>query len=191
VEIIEPARVEQPPERMYVGIRVVTPFRGMLKVRDELLQELRTWIEESDTETIGHGFLRLHVIDMDGPMNLEVGYFTRGPCQGGAGSSPGWMPEGRYATLTYRDHSLRANRALIEWARDNGVGFDRHDEPEGDAFACRYEAYLTDPSDEPRKTKWDVELAIRIADQSSLTDDLRRREARSHQGALRNTGAAD
>jgi len=152
VEIIEPARVEQRPERMYVGIRVITPFRGMLKVRDELLQELREWIEGSDTETIGHGFLRLHVIDMDGPMDIEAGYFTPRPCEGGDRVQPGSMPAGRYATLTYRDHSLRANRALIEWARDNGLEFDRHDEPEGDAFACRHEAYLTDPSDEPRKT---------------------------------------
>ncbi len=149
---------------MYVGIRVVTPFRGMLKVRDELLRELRTWIEGSNAETIGHGFLRLHVIDMDGPMDLEVGYFTRRPCKGDGRVEPGSMPAGRYATLTYRDHAMRANRALIEWARDNRVEFHRHDEPEGDAFACRYEAYLTDPSDEPRKTKWDVELAIKIAD---------------------------
>lgn len=164
MEIIEPARVEQRPERTYVGIRVITPFRGMLKVRDELLQELREWIEESDTETIGHGFLRLHVIDMDGPMDLEAGYFTPKACKGGGRVQPGSMPAGRYATLTYRDHAMRANRALIEWARDNGIEFDRHDEPVGDAFACRYEAYLTNPKDEPRKTKWDVELAMRIPD---------------------------
>jgi effector-binding domain-containing protein len=164
VEIIEPARVEQRPERMYVGIRVVTPFRGMLKVRDELLREVHTWIEESGTETIGYGFLRLHVIDMNGPMDLEAGYFTRGPCEGEGRIQPGRTPAGRYATLTYRDHALRANRALIEWARDNGVEFDRHDEPPGDAFACRYEAFLTDPRLEPRKTKWAVELAFRIAD---------------------------
>ena len=164
MEILEPARVEQRPERLYAGIRVVTPFRGMLRVRDELLRELRMWVEESDTETIGHGFLRLHVIDMNGPMDLEVGYFTDGACQGGGRVQPARMPAGRYATLTYRDHSLRANRALIEWARDNGVELDRHQEPEGDAFACRYEAYLTDPRDEPRKTKRAVELAIRVAD---------------------------
>ena len=72
------------------------------------------------------------------------------------------MPAGPYATLTYRDHSLQANRALIEWARDNGVVFDRHDEPEGDAFSCRYEANLTDPREEPRKKRWDVELAFRV-----------------------------
>jgi hypothetical protein len=164
VEIIEPARVEERPERTYVGIRVVTPFRGMLKVRDEILRELRVWIEASGIEPIGHGFLRLHVIDMDGPMDIEAGYFTR-HAVGGGRVQPGSMPAGRYATLTYRDHSLRANRALIEWANDNGVVFDHHEEPEGDAFACRYEAFLTDPSIEPRKTKWDVELAFRVVDQ--------------------------
>jgi effector-binding domain-containing protein len=160
--MIAPPRVEQRPERLYVGIQVVTPFRGMLKVRDELLQEVRAWLESSDVEPIEHGFLRLHVIDMSGPMDIEVGYFTRRSCEGGGRIKPGSMPAGRYATLTYRDHSVRANRALIEWARDNGIEFDRHEEPEGDAFGCRYEANLTDPRQEPRKTRWDVELAFRI-----------------------------
>jgi effector-binding domain-containing protein len=164
VEIIVPPRVEQRPERVYVGIRVVTPFRGMLKVRDELLREVRAWIERLDAEPIEHGFLRLHVIDMHGPMDIEVGYFTRRSCQGDGRIRPGSMPAGGYATLTYRDHSLRANRTLIEWARNNGIEFDRHETPEGDAFACRYEANLTDPKDEPRKTRSDVELAFRIVD---------------------------
>jgi hypothetical protein len=75
----------------------------------------------------------------------------------------GVLPGGGYATLTYVDHARRANKALIEWARDNGVAFDRWDEPSGDAFACRYEAYITDPRTEPRKTKWEVELNMRVA----------------------------
>jgi hypothetical protein len=57
---------------------------------------------------------------------------------------PGTLPGGRYATLTYRDHARRANKLLIEWARDHDLTFDRHDTPEGDAFACRYEGYPTD-----------------------------------------------
>jgi effector-binding domain-containing protein len=162
VEIITPPRVEQRPERVYLGIRVVTPFRGMLKVRDELLKEVRGWIEGSDAEPIEHGFLRLHVIDMNGPMDIEVGYFTRQRCQGRGRIKSGSMPAGRYATLTYRDHSLRANRALIKWARENSIEFDRREEPEGDAFFCRYEANLTDPREEPRKTRWDVELVFRV-----------------------------
>jgi hypothetical protein len=136
----------------------------MLKVRDELLREVHAWTEESDAEPIGHGFMRLHVIDMNGPMDIEVGYFMPRPCQGRRRITPGSMPAGRYATLTYRDHSLRANRALIEWARDSGIEFDRREQPEGAAFACRYEANLTDPEEEPRKTRWNVELAFRIVD---------------------------
>ena len=164
MEVISPPRVVQRPERVYLAIRVVTPFRGMLKVRDELLRDVRAFVERSDAEPIEHGFLRLHVIDMNGPMDIEAGYFTRRPCSGEGRIQPGAMPPGRYATLTYRDHSLRANRALIDWARDNGIEFDRHEQPEGDAFACRYEANLTDPKEEPRKTRWDVELAFRIVD---------------------------
>jgi effector-binding domain-containing protein len=163
VEIVQPARVEERPERLYVGVRVVTPFRGMLAVRDQLLAEVRGWTDQAGVETIGYGFLRLHVIDMSGPMDIEAGYFTTQRCDGGGRVRPGLMPAGRYATLTYKDHAIRANRALIEWARDNGVEFDRRDEPGGDGFACRYEAFLTDPKSEPRKTRWEVELAFKIA----------------------------
>ena len=44
MEIVRPARVEERPERPYVGIRVVTPFRGMLGVYDDLLKELSAWV---------------------------------------------------------------------------------------------------------------------------------------------------
>ena len=72
-------------------------------------------------------------------------------------------PAGRYATLTYRNHAIQANRALLDWVRDNGLTLDRHEVPEGDAFACRYEACLTDPKLEPRKTKQEIELAMKLA----------------------------
>ena len=163
VQIIQPPRVEQRPEKTYLGIRVVTPFRGMLRVRDELLAELYMWLAGHDIEPTGPFFLRLHVIDMEGPMDLEVGVITTTELEGDDRVRPGVLPAGGYATLTYVDHARRANKALIEWARDNGVAFDRWDEPSGDAFACRYEAYITDPRTEPRKTKWEVELNMRVA----------------------------
>jgi hypothetical protein len=73
------------------------------------------------------------------------------------------MAAGRYATMTYRNHAYRANQALQDWARDNDLVLDRRTLPEGDAFACRYEAFWTDPAVESRKTRWTVELAIRLA----------------------------
>src|ERR1700683_3671202 len=102
MEIIEPPRVEERPAIPYVGIRVVTPFRGMLSVRDQLLEEAREAIKEARIETVGYGFLRLHVIDMDGPMDLEAGYFTPGPARTDHPRlRPGSMAAGNYATMRY------------------------------------------------------------------------------------------
>jgi hypothetical protein len=164
MEIVEPAGVEERAEVPYVGIRVITPFRGMLATRDQLLAEARTGIKEAGIETVGYGFLRLFVIDMDGPMDLEAGYFTPRPVHTAYSRlQPGSMAAGRYATMKYRDHARRANQALQDWARDSSLVLDRQTVPAGDAFACRYEAFWTDPAVEPRKTRWTVELAILLA----------------------------
>jgi hypothetical protein len=164
MKIVEPPRVEERSAIPCVGIRVITPFRGMLAARDRLLAEARAGIQEARIETVGYGFLRLHVIDMNGPMDLEVGYFTAGPVHiAHPKLRPGSMAAGSYATMKYQDHARRANQALQNWARDNGSVLDRQTIPKGDEFACRYEAYWTDPAVEPRKTRWTVELAILLA----------------------------
>jgi hypothetical protein len=164
MEIVEPPKVEVRPAIPYVGVRVITPFRGMLAVRDRLLAEARAGITEAGIETVGYGFLRLHVIDMDGPMDLEAGYFTAGRARiVPAGLRAGSMAAGSYATMKYQDHARRANQALQDWVRNNDLVLDRRTVPEGDEFACRYEAFWTDPTIEPRKTKWTVELSILLA----------------------------
>ena len=164
MEILEGPTVETRPEIPYVGIRVVTPFRGMFGVRDELLAEVYDWARESAVDVEGFGFLRLNVIDMQGDMDIEVGLVTRRPGDVEGRVRSGVLPAGRYATLVYRGVGTGANRALIEWARATGLDFDRWDVPEGDRFACRYEAYLTDPDVEPRKKQWRIELAFKLAE---------------------------
>ena len=155
VEIVDGPKIVTKPEIHYVGIRVITPFRGMLAVRDRLMNELF----ERDLPIAGPVFHRLHVIDMNGPMDMEVGAVVDEPVDGG-----GVLPAGRYASLTYVNHARRANALLLDWARDNGHALDRWDTAAGDQFACRYEAFLTDPRTERMKTKWRVELNIRLAD---------------------------
>jgi hypothetical protein len=162
--IVEPPKVEVRSAIPYVGNRVITPFRGMLAVRDRLLAEARADIKEAKIETVGYGFLRLHVIDMNGPMDLEAGYFTAEPAHTGHPRLRlGSMAAGRYAVMKYQDHARRANQALQDWVRDSGLVLDRRTVPQGDEFACRYEAFWTDPVVEPRKTRWTVELAILLA----------------------------
>jgi effector-binding domain-containing protein len=142
---------------------VTTPFRGMLAVRDQLLAELIEWLNQTRIGVRGPYFLRLHTIDMNGPMKLEVGIRDL-IHPGDHRVKSGTMPAGQYASMTYRNHALRANRALLAWITHQGLVPDKSAVPDGDHFGCRYEAYLTDPRHQPRKTLWDVELAIRLQD---------------------------
>jgi effector-binding domain-containing protein len=164
--ITEP-RISARPARHTVGVRAQTPFKGTFAVVDRLLEELRRWVSTHGVADEGPFFLRYHVIDMAGTMHIEVGYVIRTPLDGDERVRPGVLPAGRYAHLTYSRYAMRANKALIGWIDENGVRLDRRDTDAGDAFACRYEAYLTDYRVEPRKSAWEVELAIRVADDES------------------------
>jgi effector-binding domain-containing protein len=159
LEIIEAPAVVTRPERPYAGIRVVTPFRGMFAVRDELMKELYA-------HDVGDGltFFRLHVVNMDGPMDIEVGVVTGNPVPDGGRIRPGILPAGRYASMTFVGHGRRANSTLLAWIRAQGLTMDVDEDPAGDRFGCRYEAYVTDPRTERLKTRWQVELGFLLAD---------------------------
>ncbi|MFF5077876.1 GyrI-like domain-containing protein [Actinoplanes sp. NPDC000266] len=164
MDILSGPAITDRPERHTVGIRVTTPFRGMFAVRDELMRELYAWLDAHDA---GHSvtFFRLHVIDMNGDMQVEVGVVTPTPVDPASPRiTAGVLPAGRYATMTYVGHGRRANGALIDWVHAGPESFDCEEDPAGDRFACRYEAYLTDPRTERMKTRWQIELAIRLRD---------------------------
>ena len=116
MQIIQPPRVEQRPEQTCLGIRVVTPFRGMLRVRDELLAELYTWLASHDIEPAGPFFLRLHVIDMEGPMDLEVGVVTTTGLEGGRARATRARRHGRPGPAR-RAASRRVRHAYVRRSR--------------------------------------------------------------------------
>jgi effector-binding domain-containing protein len=163
VEILEGPSIAAKPARHYAGIRVITPFRGMFAFRDKLLDELYAWLDDRGIDG-GHAFFRLHLVDMAGSMDVEVGVVTGEPVEGDGRVSSDVLPAGQYATLTYINHGRQANRTLIEWVRERKLALDCVENPAGDRFGCRYEAYLTDPRSERMKTRWRIELAIRLAD---------------------------
>jgi effector-binding domain-containing protein len=163
METIEGPAIIARAERHCAGIRVITPFRGMFAVRDELMRELYAWLDDHGVDH-GHAFFRLHVVDMAGSMDVEVGVVTEKPVTDDGRVAAGVLPAGHYATMVYVGHGHQANRALLDWVRANDLVLDCVEDPSGDQFGCRYEAYLTDPRSERMKTRWQVELAIRLAD---------------------------
>lgn len=152
--------IDQRPTRHTMGIRIVTPFEGMFAQVDKLLKEMRDWVNQRGIADHGPFFLRYYVIDMAGPMDIELGFVVPAAMPADGRVTPGQFPAGRYAHLTYSRYALRGNQTLSIWARENNVALDRRDTPAGDAFACRYEAYLTDYRVQRLKSRWQVDLAI-------------------------------
>lgn len=163
--MISPARVYERPDEHYLGIRTQTPFKGMFTVIDKhLFKELRVWMQQAGVTPAGLPFFRYYVINMDGDMDVEVGIPVAASLPGDGRVCPGVLPGGRYASLTYIGTGYTGNGALTRWAMENGLAFDQWDVPQGTAFRARYERYLTDPKIQPLKSKWEVEVAVKLVD---------------------------
>ena len=156
--------IDRRAARQYVGLRIITPFEGMFAQTDKLFKELRQWVDTEGLAEQGPYFLRYHVIDMKGLMDVEAGFFVKSQPTGDGRVKGGVLPAGRYAHLTYSRYALRGNQALSIWVQEKKLEVDREMTSKGEAFVCRYEAYLTDYRSEPRKTKWQVDLAFKLKD---------------------------
>lgn len=156
--------IDQRPKITYMGIRTIAPFKGMSKEVGKLVNELNAWVDENKIKPSGPPFLRFHVIDMRGSMDISYCVPVRKALRDDGNVRADFIPAGRYASLIYSGGGISANRALIEWVRAQGLDFDRWDTAQGDNFRGRYETYLTDPRVEPRKSKWKIEVAIKLAD---------------------------
>lgn len=157
-------KIDTRPEQVYIGIRTVTPFSGMFKVVTQINKQLHRWLRDHQVTPAGPPFLRYNVIDMNGPMDITFGVPVEAAMTEEGHVTVGKLLAGTYASLIYTGSGLAGNKALIDWVRQNGLIFDRWPSEQGDNFACRYEAFLTDPKVEPRKTRWEVEVAIKLQD---------------------------
>jgi effector-binding domain-containing protein len=102
---------------------------------------------------------------MAGDMDIEVGFPVATALPDDERVKAGALPPGHYANLIYTGHGLTGNKALLGWVNTNGLVLDRWDDQKGDVFCSRIETYLTDPGREPRKTKWEIEVAIKLVDE--------------------------
>jgi effector-binding domain-containing protein len=157
-------RIDERGEQPYMGIRAQVAMSGLSKNVTKLFKELDRYAKQHRLQPAGPSFLRYHVIDMTGEMDIEVGIPVaawlpeEGPVRAGT------IPAGRYASLVYSGSGLTGNKTLLDWGKANGLAWDRWQDPKGVAFRSRYESYLTDPKTEPRKTKWQIEVAIKLSD---------------------------
>lgn len=163
--MITKPKLDHRPEQPYVGIRTQVKPSQFKKIIPQFLDEIFAWLARQGIQPSSAPFMRYYVIDMAGEMDVEIGVPVTTSIQSGTDRiTPAALPAGHYASVIYRDVSgIAGNRALVEWARDNGIRWDRWDDPKGDAFRCRIEIFLTDPAEQPDRKKWETEVAIKLA----------------------------
>jgi effector-binding domain-containing protein len=166
MKITEP-KLDDRTEQPSIGIRTLVPMEEMGSgLIPRLHGEVFAWLEKHDVAPAGAPFLRFHVINMPGTMDIELGWPVASALPGDDRVSAGALPAGRYASLIYTGimNGIPANKALLDWGAEQGLVWDTYVSDHGDGFGARYESYLTNPADEPDIAKWETEVAIRLAD---------------------------
>ena len=160
-------KIEYRTEQPTMGIRVQITIEEMGSgIIPQLHGEVMAYLQQQGTGPDGPPYMRFYVINMPGKMDIELGWPVANPLPGNDRVKPGVIPVGRYASLIYTGitNGIAGNKALIDWAAENGLAWDRWGDPAGDAFAARVEFYLTDPDDEPDMAKRETEVAIKLVD---------------------------
>jgi effector-binding domain-containing protein len=159
-EIIE--RSEQP----YVAIRAEVTMQQLAGL-GERLGEVFGWIAAHDLAPAGPPFFRYNVIDMDRQLEVEAGVPVAAAATGDDQVAAGVLPAGRYVTAIHAGHPdglIGAVAGLLDWAAGQDLQWDMQQTADGERWGCRLEIYLTDPSKQPDMSKWETQLAFRLAD---------------------------
>jgi len=115
---------------------------------------------------VGAPSFRYNVIDMTRELEVDAGVPVAAAVDDDDRVVSRVLPAGRYATLTHVGHPSElqgATKTLLDWAAGQGLTWDMAPGGDGERWGCRLEIYLTDPSQEPDMSKWQTQLAFRLA----------------------------
>ena len=156
-------RAEQP----YVAVKAQVTIETLGTVVPPLNQEVFAWLGERGVAPAGAPFWKYDVIDMPNKLEVEAGVPVTATVAGDGRVISGVLPAGRYATVVHVGHPSElagATGALLDWAAERGLTFDMSPGENGERWGSRLEIYLTDPREEPDMSKWETQLAFRLAD---------------------------
>lgn len=159
-------QIETRTEQAYVALRARVSMDGIaaFAVRTG---EVFGWLGARGLTPAGPPFLKFNVIDMARELELENGVPVAAPVDGDDRVVAGVLPAGRYATVTHTGHPselVEVTGTLLDWGAEHGLTWDVSPSADGDRWGARLEFYLTDPREEPDMSKWQTQLAFRLAD---------------------------
>jgi len=158
--------VTQRAAQPYAGISAWVPMAAVGSLADRI-PEIFGRLSARGIAPAGPPFFRYHVIDMSRELLVEAGVPVVSAVDDDGDIRGGILPGGRFAVMTHTgapDTLIAATAALLEWAEAHGLAWDVTPADEGEKWGCRMESYLTDPAEQPDMTKWQTQLAFRLAD---------------------------
>ena len=156
-------RAEQP----YAAIRarVTMAELGGLAAR---FGEVFGWLGARGLAPAGAPFFKYNLIDMERELEVEAGVPVAAAVDGDdqvvVRRAPGRALRDRSLTWVTPASSSEVTKALLDWAARQGLRWDMSPADGGERWGCRLEIYLTDPGQEPDMSKWQTQLAFRLAD---------------------------
>lgn len=161
--ITEP-KLEDRKEQPYVAVRTQVTMNTLDTAIPQGIGEVAAWLGKQGIAPAGAPFIRYLVIDMEALLEIEVGFPVANSLPGDDDVRAGVLPAGQYASLIYTniDKGIEANYELLKWGAAKGLVWDKWETEKGDAFGARFEAFLTNPDEEPDRTKWQTEVAIKV-----------------------------
>lgn len=162
--IVREAAFDDRDEQPYAGYRAQIPMSEFPSFIPASIERVFGWLGQRGIAPAGAPFMRFWHISMPARMDVEICVPTGAAVAAAAGIEAGVLPAGRYASLIYRDVTtgIEANAALLDWIRASGAAADCSEDPQGEAFAARYERFLDGPQDDPDPANWHTEVAIKV-----------------------------
>ena len=158
--------VSQRAAQPYAGICRWIPMDAVGSVADRI-PEIFAWLGARGVAPAGPPFFRYHVIDMERQLQVEAGVPVETPVGDEGEVRAGTLPAGRFVVMTHTgapDTLMAATAELLGWAEARGLAWDVSQTDTGESWGCRVEFYLTDPAEQPDLSKWQTQLAFRLAD---------------------------
>ncbi len=133
MKIVSEPEVVQRSLMPYLAFRARVPFKGLEFHAAAMRRDLERWRLEHAVQTAGPPFMRLHVIDLSDRATVSVGMPVESLDVAVAAAEAAadvrivadTVPAGRYATLTYVDHGVKANLTLTKWCAAHGLELAR------------------------------------------------------------------
>jgi effector-binding domain-containing protein len=152
-------------EEWYVGVRAAVTMTTIPQIADRI-PVVFGWLGGRGIAPAGAPFLRYRMIDMAGSLVVEAGVPIVDPVDGDGDVFTDVLAAGRYVAVTHVGHFdglAEATRTLLAWAESQGLDCDVHPSPDGDVWGCRLEVYKTNPIDQPDPSRWETDVAIKLA----------------------------